>query len=185
MRLFVAVELPPEQKAALIALKSDIPGATWVKDPALHLTLRFLGDQIDPIRLTPIRTALASIKAAPFALTLRGTGRFPSNPKRPARVLWVGLAPQPKLIELQSAIERVLAEVGFEPEERAFNPHITLARLKADGLNRRLDHFLEQHGGFTAGPFTVDQFYLIASTLKPDGPVYRHEGSFLLREPSG
>lgn len=185
MRLFVAVELPPEHKAKLVALRRDIPGATWVKDPALHLTLRFLGDQIDAIRLTPIRTALGAIKAASFALTLRGTGRFPPNPKRPARVLWVGIAEQSALMGLQMAVEQALAEVGFEPEERPFSPHITLARFKGDGPNSRLDHFLEQHGDFSAEPFTVNAFYLVASTLKPDGPVYRHEGSFPLREPSG
>ena len=112
MRLFVAIELPDEVKDQLVALKTDIPGATWVKTPAMHLTLRFLGDHINAICLTPIKTALASIKAAPFTLALGGTGRFPSGTRRPARVLWVGIADQPALLTLQSAVEQRLAGGG-------------------------------------------------------------------------
>ena len=179
MRLFAAVELPTEVKDDLIALKSDIPGATWVKPPALHLTLRFLGDGIDPIRLTPIKRALASITGKPFTVTLHGTGRFPAGTKKPARVLWVGIAEQPALMTLQAAVERALAEVGFTAEERGFSPHITLARLKGEG---RVERFLEKHGTFRAEPFEVSEFFLVSSVLTPEGPQYRHEASFALRD---
>ena len=177
MRLFVAIDLPPDLKDRLLALKTDIPGAVWVKPPALHLTLRFLGDPIDPIRLTPIRTALASVKAAPFPLTLRGTGRFPSGDRRPARVLWVGMADQPALTALQAAVEQALVPLGFAPEDRPFSPHITLARLKGEGSVAR---FLDRHGAFRAEPFTVSEFHLVSSTLTPGGPNYRHEATFPL-----
>src|SRR4051794_31452928 len=106
MRLFVAIELSPQSKEGLVALKTDIPGASWVKPSAMHLTLRFLGDQIEPIRLKPIEKALASIKATPFTLALRGAGRFPEGTKKPARVLWIGLADQPALLTLQAAVEQ-------------------------------------------------------------------------------
>ena len=183
MRLFVAIELPEAVKEQLSALKTGIPGATWVKPPALHLTLRFLGDHIDPIRSTPIKTALASIKAAPFPILLKGTGRFPSG-KRPARVLWVGIAEQRALMSLQAAVEKALATVDFPPEERDFSPHITLARLKdtAEGQAARVERFLEAHKDFRAEAFTVEQFYLVSSLLTPQGPNYRHEATFPLHE---
>jgi 2'-5' RNA ligase len=189
MRLFVAIELPPEVKEQLAALKAEIPGATWVKPPALHLTLRFLGDRIDPIRMTPIKTALGSLKSVPFPVTLRGTGRFPSlkHPgakAKPARVLWVGIADQPALMALQAAVERVLQAVDFPPEERAYSPHITLARLKSDGdtetQSAQVARFLERTQGFRAAPFTVEQFILVSSLLTPQGPNYRHEATFPL-----
>lgn len=180
MRLFVAVELPADVKDALTALETSIPGTTWVKPAALHLTLRFLGDQIDPIRLTPIKTALASVKAPSFSLALRGVGRFPPG-RRPARVLWVGMDDQPALLSLQASVERALGAVGFEPEERPFNPHITLARLKGEGS---VERFVEAHGGFRAEPFTVSEFVLMSSVLTPQGPKYRHEAQFPLREPT-
>jgi 2'-5' RNA ligase len=188
MRLFVAIELPPEVKEQLVTLRTDISGATWVKPPALHLTLRFLGDRIDPIRMTPIKTALASVKGAPFPLTLRGTGRFPPlkrpGQRKPARVLWVGIAEQPALLALQAAVEQALATVDFPPEERAFSPHITLARLKDDGAaeaqSAQVERLLERTKGFRAEPFTVEQFILVSSLLTPQGPNYRHEAVFPL-----
>ncbi len=179
MRLFVAIELPAELKDQLVALKTEIAGATWVKSDAMHLTLRFLGGDIDPIRLTPIKTALSSVHAPPFSLMLRGTGRFPPGSRKPARVLWVGIVDQPALMRLQAAVEQALTPVGFLPEDRGFNPHITLARLKADD---GVDRFLDQHRAFRAESFTVSAFYLVSSLLTPQGPVYRHEASFPLNE---
>lgn len=180
MRLFVAVELSEDVKQELVALKADIPGATWVKPAAMHLTLRFLGDDIDPVRLTPLITALAAVKAAPFTLALRGTGRFPPGSRRPARVLWVGIAEQPALAALHKAIEQAVAAVGFPPEDRDFSPHITLARLKSDGASPQVARFLEKHGAFRAAPFTAAEFHLFSSRLTPQGPHYRHEASFPL-----
>jgi len=180
MRLFVAIELSPQSKERLTALKTEIPGATWVKPSAMHLTLRFLGDQIDPIRLVPIQKALASIKAAPFPLTLRDTGRFPESAKKPARVLWIGLAGQPALTALQAAVEQAVIPLGFPAEERAFSPHITLARLKSESNSPELERFLEEQRGFRAEPFIVSEFFLVSSLLTPQGPIYHHEARFAL-----
>lgn len=180
MRLFVAVEIPEAIREQLVTLETDVPGATWVKPQAIHLTLRFLGDGIDPIRLTPIKRALASVKAAPFALTLRGVGRFPPR-KNPARVLWVGLEEQPALLTLQAAVEKALGAVGFEPEERPFSPHITLARLKGEAS---VERFLQSGSMFSAEPFPVSEYFLISSLLTPAGPKYRHEASFALGDSS-
>ncbi len=180
MRLFTAIELSPQSKERLAALRTDIPGATWVRPSAMHLTLRFLGDQIDPIRLLPIQRALASIKAAPFTLILRDAGRVPESTKKPARVLWIGLAGQPALTTLQTAVEQTVISLGFPAEERAFSPHITLARLKQEGRSAELDQFLEQQRGFRAEPFTVSEFFLVSSLLTPQVPIYHHEASFAL-----
>ena len=146
----------------------------------MHLTLRFLGDQIDRIRLLPIQTALASIKIEPFTLTVRTAGRFPERTKKPARVLWIGMADPPALMRLQAAVEQAVIAVGFPAEERAFSPHITLARLKGEERSPELEQFLDQHKGFRAEPFTVREFFLVSSLLTPQGPNYRHEASFPL-----
>lgn len=44
MRLFIAIELPDDLKAALGRLRVDVPGARWVQPEQLHLTLAFLGE---------------------------------------------------------------------------------------------------------------------------------------------
>ncbi len=180
MRLFVAIQLPDAVKDQLVALKTDLPGAVWVKRPALHLTLRFLGDRIDPIRVTPIQLALASVHADAFPLALRGTGRFPPGARRPARVLWAGLTASPALLTLQAAVAQALAQADFPPEDRPFSPHITLARLKGDQAAMLIERFLDQERGFQSDPFTVSSFHLISSVLTPQGPNYRLEGTFRL-----
>ncbi len=177
-RLFVAIELPDEVKQRLTRLRADIPGATWVKPGAYHLTLRFLGDQIEAARVPAIVDALGMVQAAPFDLVLQGVGRFP--PKGSARVLWVGTGEQPALVNLHRAVESALETVGFPPESRPFSAHITLARLKQDA-RQQVDAFLNQQRRFRSEPIAVSSFHLIESTLTPQGPQYRHEATFDLR----
>jgi 2'-5' RNA ligase len=177
-RLFIAIELPDPVKDQVLALQTQIPGATWVKRHALHLTLRFLGDQVEQARVEPIKSALTAVRVKPFELSLRQTGRFPPGTNRPPRVLWVGISPQPALPALHRQIERALADVGFPPDDRAFSPHITLARLKppqgADAAAAFLNHSSRFHGE----SFTVDRFHLISSLLSPQGPSYQYLASF-------
>ncbi len=182
MRLFIAIDFPPNIKSALAALQTKIPGAVWVKPPALHLTLRFLGDHIDPIRLIPITMALKNVNSAPFTVELSGVGRFPPAARRPARVLWVGIAEQPALLHLQAQVEQALVPVGFQPEQRPFSPHVTLARLKGEAHAEALAAFLTQHHAFRLQPFAVSEFHLMSSLLTPQGPQYRQEASLTLNQ---
>ncbi len=179
-RLFIAISLPDDLKMMLTHLRADIPGATWVKPPAMHLTLRFLGDQVEAARVPTLKMALAGLRAAPFDLTLQGVGRFPPNTRKPARVLWVGLAAQPALHALYRSIEQAVVGLGFPPDDHDFSAHITLARLKSDRVVREVDDFLAAHQSFSAPPFAVSQFTLYASTLSPQGPTYTPEAVFPL-----
>lgn len=176
MRLFIAIELPDDLKDRLVRLKTPIPAANWVKRDGYHLTLSFLGE-VESARVPALTTALSSIQAPPFSVTLRGTGRFP--PKGAARVLWIGLEAQPALMTLHQQVERALVPLGFPPENRPFSAHITLARLKSDA-RREVEAFLDQHRAFHADPFPVSAFHLIESTLTPQGAHYRIEQSFPL-----
>jgi 2'-5' RNA ligase len=97
-------------------------------------------------------------------------------------VLWVGIDDQPALMALQASVERAVAAVGFEPEDRAYSPHITLARLKDEGNTDQVGRFLEKRQAFRAEPFIVSGFYLISSLLTAQGPNYRHEARFALNE---
>lgn len=180
-RLFIAIELPDPVKDQVLALQTQIPGAVWVRRHALHLTLRFLGDQVEQARVEPITAALAAVRARPFTLALRQTGRFPPGTNRPPRVLWVGISPQPALPALHRQIEQALAEVGFPPEERDFSPHITLARLKPPQGADAAAAFLNRSSHFQGDSFTVDQFHLISSVLSPQGPSYQYMASFPLQ----
>ena len=175
-RLFVAIDLPEEIKAALCALRCPISGAKWVSEAQLHLTLRFIGDADDDL-LHRITTGLSDIMAAPFSLAMMGVGCFP--PKRDPKVLWVGIDKNEALFNLQNAVAKALLQSGLEPEIRPFSPHITIARLKETSA-ALLAPFLQQNNRFVTPFFPVTEFILYSSTLAPQGAIHRQEALFPL-----
>lgn len=164
-RLFVAIELPDTVRDQLTWLRADIPGATWTKPAAMHLTLRFLGDGLSGEQLSAIQQALEGIRGARFELQVRGVGRFGM------RVLWVGLKAPPALLTLQRQVESAVESVGF-PLERDFSPHITLARLRQPKAAAEVQRFLAAHADFQTESFPADQFVLFSSQLTAQGPIY-------------
>lgn len=182
MRLFVAIDLPQRVKDQLGALKTDIPGARWVKPAQMHLTLRFIGDQVMEAHFQQIKTALATIEAEAFTLTLQGVGRFPPSPKKAARVLWVGISAQPRLDVLYQKVETAVRRIGFPEDDHDFNPHITLARVQSDKLSPAISSFLENNADFQSETIAVDQFYLYSSLLSPQGPSYKREAIISLKK---
>ena len=175
-RLFVAVDLPEEVKKEVKDICRDLPGAHWVPQDQLHLTLRFIGDADDALFLA-IKAALARVSGAPFRFALKGIGHFP--PGKRARVLWVGMEKREPLLELQQAVERALTEAGVPPDERPFSPHITLARFR-DPFPGATASFEERHSGFASAPFEVDAFYLYSSVLTREGATHRREATYSL-----
>ncbi|HUF29345.1 MAG TPA: RNA 2',3'-cyclic phosphodiesterase [Gemmatimonadaceae bacterium] len=133
MRTFLALNLPPATREALFertsALRAAAPGASWVAHDNLHLTLQFLGD-VDDERLAAVAARLLEIAATHrrLLLDIGGAGAFP-NLGRP-RIVWMGVAPDPRLELLQHDLERGCESLGFPVEGRAFRPHITLGRIR-------------------------------------------------------
>lgn len=141
-RLFVGVPLPDDAASAVSAIVAEVRAATlrpgdrdvrWVRMDGLHLTLRFLGPTPDE-RVEPTAGAVRDVAASapgPIDLELGGTGTFPPG-NRP-RTLWIGLRRGgDALADLAAMTQAALATVGWEPVDRAFRPHLTLAR--SDGV---------------------------------------------------
>lgn len=176
MRLFVAVNLPSEVRAAAWAATAPLRAAglpvRWVPEEGLHLTVKFLGEVADA-RAEAVGAALAGTVSAvqPFTLGLGGFGAFPSA-ERP-RVLWLGVEHHPALELLADDVERALEPLGFAPEFRPFRPHLTIGRAEKrarrpafTGLAALL---LEAE---YAGVVEVGSVELMRSTLGRSGPVY-------------
>jgi len=176
-RLFVAIDLPEEIKLVIGSLRCSLPGAKWVAESQIHLTLRFIGE-VDDELLKMIVASLSGIVAAPFSLAMQGVGCFP--PKRDPKVLWVGVDGGSALFALQGEIEKALVRKGVAPEDRPFSPHITIARLKETPAARVVP-FLRHYARFATRSFPVTQFILYSSTLTPQGAVHRQEALFPLR----
>ncbi|MDB5081170.1 MAG: 2-5 ligase [Chloroflexi bacterium] len=175
-RLFVAIELPEWVKAELSGLSFGLPGAHWVPDDQLHLTLRFIGE-VDRFQFEEIARALSEVQIDPFDLALEGVGTFP--PRGKPNVLWVGIEKSEPLLQLHRRVEKALVQVGVEPEKRKFSPHITLARLKDAPLNR-LGEFLMGHSLFKVEPFEIEEFHLFSSQLTSKGAIHTLEATYSL-----
>jgi len=176
IRSFVAVSLPAEVRARLEQcgkqLKSLGLYGSFPKSDSFHLTLKFLGN-IPEQKVEAIGSALerAVTGVAPFQLEVKGLGVFP-NPSS-ARVVWIGFEKSEPLTLLQARVEQVLEDLEFPREDRPFQPHLTLARLKSKDNLKALQAYLREAGpGTTAGPVPVDELVLFRSDLRPDGARY-------------
>ena len=174
IRLFVAIDLPEDVKDVLtetaVTLAQNIPNwaVRWVTRPQMHLTLRFLGDTAVS-QLPALQDELTQLatRYQPFQLRLRGLGAFP-NQKRP-RVVWAGLAGDlAPLQKLQADLEDRVVALGWVREERPFNPHLTLGRVKDASAVRGLNWAVK----LEAVGFGVTAVRLVQSELRPSGAEY-------------
>jgi len=166
-RLFVAIRPPAHIRAILLGAMGGISGARWQQDDQLHLTLRFIGE-VDRHQAGDIHAALGGVHQAAFEIALNGIGAFDRRGQPDA--VWAGVTPHAPLRALYQKVGAALVRVGTPSEQRAFLPHITLARLKKS--SGPVGSLLEQSGGLSSPAFTVDRFSLFESTLTPDGAVY-------------
>jgi 2'-5' RNA ligase len=144
----------------------------WVGPQNLHLTLKFLGEVKDdkvPQAISIIRSCAAETPA--FDLTVRGAGAFP-NLHRP-RVLFVDAEDQPAVAaDLAARLNDRMAEIGVEREDRPFQNHITLGRLRNPRPVPEVAQRIEALAGRSFGTMRVDRVTLMKSDLQPAGPVY-------------
>ncbi|MGZ8941121.1 MAG: RNA 2',3'-cyclic phosphodiesterase, partial [Limisphaerales bacterium] len=143
--------------------------------------LRFFG-WITLTKVDELTNLLAPICSAhqPFILNCEGLGTFP-NMRRP-RVLWAGLKGDiAHAAALQSEITSATRAFGDLPEERPFNPHLTLARLKDQGRDKITDLEYAVARGFQIDqPWHVTQVLLMQSHLSPAGSTYEPLATFKL-----
>lgn len=175
-RLFIAIDLPEQQRRGLESICHGLPADTrWTPPEQLHLTLRFIGAVDDNLSLL-IKKALFEIPFPPFWLQLKGLGLFP--PGRHAKILWAGVAENPNLALLQRQVENHLVQLGLAPENRKFHPHLTIARLPPRLTPEILAAYLVRHSQTSSAPFRVDTFHLYSSLLTRYGAVHHLEGTY-------
>ena len=167
IRAFFAIELEAglreEAGRVVEALRERIGSGVrirWTRAESWHVTLRFLGNLASDRLGELLALARASIaELAPFELALGAVIAFP--PRR-ARVLALDLAPHSPLVALATGLEHAAVACGFEPEARAFKPHLTLGRVERGSLRAR-----ELAGSAEAGASvqTVREIVLFRSEL--------------------
>ena len=177
MRLFVALCLDgvlrreaATQVAQLQAADTE-RAVRWVAVSGMHLTLQFLGEVPDAAA-TAIAAALdAALAGLPAPhLALAGGGAFP-NLRRP-RVIWMGLREEGSaLVAVHRAVGEALAPLGWPPDKRSFQPHLTAGRVR-DGARpgRALIGAVEAARGTAAAARPQTEVVLFRSHLV-DGPA--------------
>lgn len=168
MRLFIALDLPPDVRDRLAMVQGGLPGARWVAPESLHLTLRFLGDTT-PDQAEDLVVALSRVRAPAFDLSLQGLGVF--GDRRRARMLWTGVDASSDLRHLHAKVEQAAQSAGFDAERRKFHPHVTIARLR-DVPKGRLEGFVADNGAIWLQPFPVTGFTLFRSHLGSERALY-------------
>ena len=180
MRLFAGIELAADvvrSTADLIVelrrrAERQAPGArvTWVTPDRLHVTLAFFG-QLDETRASTLASLLATpFRGGSFDLTLAGLGTFPKSGA--PRVVWAGVsAGRDRLVDLERQVAGRLATLEVPADERPYQPHVTLARVReAAGL--RSSALLEGWRDTVLGTTPVRAITLFESRLSPKGPTY-------------
>lgn len=175
IRCFVAMELPLEVQAELAQtvarLKSTGADVKWVEPENVHLTLKFLGEVPHP-KVLQLGISLAALcQRRAIVSRLGGLGAFPVL-HRP-RVIWAGLdMGLDDLGDLHQAVEDMMADLGFQREEREFFPHLTLGRVRSNRNAAELANLIT-----TVRPqpmeFIFGTLILMKSTLTPEGPLYQ------------
>lgn len=191
IRAFLAVELPPDLRAALSAVQQDLKRRlertvdrqariSWVQPASMHLTVKFLGDT--PVEvIESLHTMVSEVAAnhrmiqVPFSRL----GTFP-RPLQP-RILWAGPlesweqgSESDRLQALYQGVEDVCRTAGLAAEVRPFSPHLTLARIKEG--ERQVGQGLAQSGlldqPVAFGVLPIRTLVMMRSELRPAGSIY-------------
>jgi len=176
-RVFGAIELPEDVRARfkdhIERLRRELPdaAASWSRVENIHLTLKFFGN-VERDRIAQISAAAtrATEKFSSFEIEVGKTGVFP-RPSRP-QVLWIGVIdPTGKLSDLQKRFDDECAAAGFPKEDRAYHPHLTIARLRNPEAARRLaDTHLQTP--FEPIAVKVNEVIIFRSELSSKGARY-------------
>ncbi len=162
---------------AIDPVRARLGAFKWVPPKNWHVTLKYYG-HLPPERIGPLEQALHRATSAPIPCAIRGMGGFPHL--RDPKVLWVGLKnTDGKLVQLHRKVQDVSATLGFEPDGRKFQPHITVARIRPDHghpVARELTPLMDTPISDT----TFDELVLYRSDLSPTGAVYTPLSRFRL-----
>ena len=144
----------------------------------LNITYKNFGT-IHEERIRLVRDALSEMVKPlfPFEVTIENIDAFPSLER--ASIVWAQLDARGRdVIELlQKTVEKEMSAIGFEPEERQFQPQVTLGRVEAME-QQNLSRYAEDTLKF--GRSSVRDIALYSCEQSPSGPVYSVIDRFVL-----
>ncbi len=178
LRLFVSVNVDrPEVVERIRAVQRELlkfgEGIKLTEPENLHYTLRFIGEVDDGVADEVIKR-LGEIRLKQFRISIKGLGYFPGGSR--IRVIWAGSEGE-SLKELATEVNRRLKGLG---EDEDFVAHLTIARVKWIKNPEAIISWISENRDIKLGDLDVSTFYLMKSTLLPQGPVYTPLAQFQL-----
>ena len=175
IRSFIAFDMDSESVLRKIADAQNMLTKTGadvklVEPKNIHMTLRFLGN-ITPSTVEKIFEEMKKVQFVPFDVRLNGVGAFPNQ--RFPRVVWAGITQGAD--QLQSIFEQLepkLLRLGFAPDPKGFNPHLTIARVRSGRNRAELAKCLSENENCEFGVIKAQCLRLKRSDLTPRGPIY-------------
>ena len=181
IRLFVGIAVPQDENSRLDDLVQQLKPLArirWSPAANFHITTKFIGSWPQD-RLEEMKLALAVLSGSgSFKIAIRGLGFFP-NAKRP-RVFWTGVEGGEPLQQLASRTSDVCSGLGVEPEDRAYSPHLTLARIESPAGLEALHEGISKLVATEFGEFEARAFHLYRSQPGRGGSVYTSLEEFRL-----
>jgi 2'-5' RNA ligase len=182
MRAFVALDVPDQILDSLALFQGELPATgadiKLVERENLHFTVKFLGD-ITEAQTSEALSRLRKLSLKRMNVPVRGAGAFPAIDR--ARVVWAGVARE-SVQPVSSMAEQVvsaLRDIG-ESDDRPFQAHITLGRVRSGRSLRQLGDLLARNSDRQFGTAALTELKLKSSVLSPSGPVYSDVGVFPL-----
>lgn len=186
--LFVGIPLSMRSLKAVANAASDLKERSassdldirWVAPARYHVTLKYLGwtklDALPAVR-EALGAAVQGHKA--FDMRCRELDAFPSLAA--AEVLWAGLDDRMgELSGLAKKLEEAAERLGFRTETRAFQPHVTMARLKGPGNLVKLVQDAPVH---VFSKSWVDTLILYKTSVESETSEYENIASWSLISP--
>ncbi len=176
MRSFIAIEIEDNLKNKvgdfIHQMKRLNAPVRWIPPPGIHLTLKFLGEisEAQAVEVSAMLDTIVRLQTV-FSLHIAGVGTFPVRSSHP-RVIWAGISQEAPLSALHTDLEKVLLKAGFPSEKRAFNPHLTLGRVKSNRGIKPLVQALQDNALWVFGSMPVNRIILFKSDLMPSGAKY-------------
>lgn len=163
MRIFIAINLPEEIKKKIIEIQNKLPEFIGKKTEFenLHLTLKFIGE-VSEEQIKIVKEKLRKIKIKKFNAKINNIGVFSETF---LKIIWIKIE---NCEELQEQIDEALS--GLFEKEKRFMGHLTIARVKS--CKDRKTTIEEIKRLKLNEEFLVNEFELMKSDLKREGPVY-------------
>lgn len=173
MRLFAALPLSAvaTERLSRFRLRQSAPrdGLRWSETEQWHVTLEFFGE-VGPEQVNCLIETLQNVMLEAPELRMESFGSFDSK-----GILFAEVVDTTSLRALHEQCQRVWGICGMARKDRAFRPHITVARTKNKAGTATLKR-LTQPDLPSFGPavcWLPPEILFLESVLRPQGSEYR------------